>query len=71
MTNPTCKKCSVEMHDGTALANTLSWSDDFGSKSKEKTPPRGVTCSYGGESVLVAVWKCPECGHSFSRGMES
>ena len=59
-----CKKCKIEMKEGKALQNTLSWGDDFGGESKAKEPPKGVTCSYSGPPVMKKVNKCPDCGHS-------
>lgn len=53
---PLCKKCNVPMKDGEALQNQLV-GGDF----------RGATLSHTGPAQMVKVWKCPDCGHSFTK----
>lgn len=55
----TCKRCGVDMKLGKAIEQTWTGTPDF---------PNGevVTRSPGRPGKLIKVWKCPECGHSFS-----
>lgn len=53
---PLCKKCNVPMKKGEALQNKLV-GGDF----------RGATLNRTGTAQMVNVWKCPDCGHSFTR----
>lgn len=53
---PLCKKCNVPMKEGEALQNQLV-GGDF----------RGATLSHTGPAQMVKVWKCPDCGHSFTK----
>ena len=52
-----CKKCNIPMKEGIAIENTMTGTPDF---------PGGevVTLSPGGPGKVIAVLKCPECGHS-------
>lgn len=53
---PLCKKCEVPMKDGEALQNQLVGGTH-----------RGATLSRLGPAQMVKVWKCPDCGHSFTK----
>jgi len=59
--NLKCKKCDVEMVDGVAMKE--GWTagiPDF----PGQTDTRGQTFSPSGQSQMVNVQKCPQCGYS-------
>lgn len=66
-----CRKCSGEMKEGIALQNGISYGlpdfvgDDLSKMSEKEL--RGQTFSYSGQAAQVVVWKCSECGHSFTK----
>ena len=54
---PQCRHCAIPMKPGKSLVSTLTGEeDDIGGC---------VTLSAGGPGRMVAVMKCPSCGHSF------
>lgn len=53
-----CKKCGGLCKEGTALANTIVASEDFGNDANS----RGATSSYSGPAKLYKVDKCCRCG---------
>lgn len=58
MSAPTCRKCTVPMRTGFAIAPALM---DLG----EGTISEG---SWLGVAPIVDVWKYAKCGHSFAIG---
>jgi hypothetical protein len=58
--NNTCFVCGGLMQDAIALQNTLVSSNDFGNDSNS----RGTTQSRTGNTKLIQVRKCSQCGHS-------
>lgn len=60
---PVCRRCQVGMIKSKALVSTMvAGAPDF--IDQDHTNTRSQTCSEGGPGKLVAVWKCPGCGHS-------
>lgn len=57
-----CIKCGSIMHISKALDNTLVAHSDFGGDAGN----RGTTQSKEGPAILVPVWKCEKCGHSYT-----
>jgi hypothetical protein len=55
-----CKKCGGDMHEGKAIAQTLTGMPDF---PGDKSP---VTLSAGGPGVLIDCLKCSKCGWSMT-----
>ena len=63
MTTPTCKRCDTAMAEGIAMAPTyVGGAPDF------PNDRYASTFTEGGTGRVVAVWKCPDCGHSFRKG---
>ncbi len=57
-----CKKCDVPMVEGVALKeNYTMGAPDFPGNDESS---RGQTFSPAGNSNMVTVAKCPECGYS-------
>ena len=57
-----CKKCEVEMVPGIGLRETYRMGlPDFHGNTADS---RGQTMIASGESNMVNVLKCPECGYS-------
>jgi hypothetical protein len=56
-----CNVCGGNMKEGKAFVNTLVAMSDFGGDAGQ----RGTTQTRKGAPVLVDVFKCEDCGHSF------
>jgi len=56
-----CNKCQITMVEGKALKEIFSGTPEW---------PDSTVCtiSPSGRSDMVAVWKCPQCGHSITKG---
>lgn len=57
-----CDKCNVPMTDGQAFQDVLTGIGDFSENDDV------ATLSYGTKAKLIECWKCPECGHSVTKG---
>lgn len=62
---PLCKKCKGLMTEGIALQNQMVVFADF--IGDEPLVHKGATCSPVGDAIMVAVWKCEQCGHSLKK----
>lgn len=62
-----CKKCSGKMVDGKTLLNELItfWDEPF--VFAKDNDNRGNTQARIGTAKEVEVWKCKDCGHSFTK----
>jgi len=61
-----CKECGGKMKIGKALRNTLS-----GRRNKDGGFDRGTTVSMTGPPTMEPVFKCQECGHSYTAPFRS
>ena len=63
LTKPICRRCNCEMNEGLYTKQTfVSGIIDFPNDT------RASTFSAGGTGKLDECLKCPECGHSITKG---